>query len=483
MADAESAHGDKFLKNLRPIPAKVIQLEAHVTGKEDLRRRGFNKLNVVVIETVFGADVQLGSGILCPHVKDWPEFGEEVDATPGGYEFQFILTAAHCVSQVFRGSTVKKPERMRVRIPKYAMWSSKLLKNFNPGPLEARTSERFMEISFMTKEEIDKYVHIYNCYEERGCNSLTGTDLALIKIPTYKCYLPMNTFQVWDKSVKPDGFSIVGFPADADKSYLPYFDRRNEFRDFAGSSSDPHHVQIFYKNSTSGGQSGGPVQFINLGENYRTVVGVHVTGNKGTDGEASGCMITEKVHEWIRERQDYLLKQDADTPAISKKVKATSPIEDNVGSMKQVEEEEVLAKKIEFDFEEIANRDAIQTLEGHAGTVSALCLDAEEKFLFSGSRDKKIIMWNMENYEKVKTFDGHTDFVYCVTVIHNGFLLSGGNDDVLKKWNIESGRCVGTMKTDGSCMSISMTSDERIAAIGNFSNKTLLTDIETMKVK
>ena len=93
-------------------------------------------------------------------------------------------------------------------------------------------------------------------------------------------------------------------------------------------------------------------------------------------------------------------------------------------------------------------RDAIQTLEGHTGDVMALCLDAEEKFLFSGSRDKKIIMWNMENYEKMKTFDGHTDWVYCVTVMRNGFLLSGGYDGVLKKWNIESGRCVGTSVLD-----------------------------------
>ena len=98
-------------------------------------------------------------------------------------------------------------------------------------------------------------------------------------------------------------------------------------------------------------------------------------------------------------------------------------------------------------------RDAIQTLEGHTDCVSALCLDAEGKFLFSGSRDKKIIMWNMENYEKVKSFDGHTGKVLCVTVLRNGFLLSGGYDGELKKWNIESGRCVGTslLGLTGSC--------------------------------
>ena len=39
------------------------------------------------------------------------------------------------------------------------------------------------------------------------------------------------------------------------------------------------------------------------------------------------------------------------------------------------------------------------------------------------------------------------------------------------------------MKTDKwNCVSISMASDERVAAIGNNNDETLLTDIETMKV-
>ena len=38
------------------------------------------------------------------------------------------------------------------------------------------------------------------------------------------------------------------------------------------------------------------------------------------------------------------------------------------------------------------------------------------------------------------------------------------------------------MKTGGWCRSISMTSDERIAAIGNQNSKALLIDIGTMKV-
>ena len=45
---------------------------------------------------------------------------------------------------------------------------------------------------------------------------------------------------------------------------------------------------MYYTSDTSGGQSGGPIQFINLEQNYRAIVGVHVTGKAVDDEEASG---------------------------------------------------------------------------------------------------------------------------------------------------------------------------------------------------
>ena len=88
-------------------------------------------------------------------------------------------------------------------------------------------------------------------------------------------------------------------------------------------------------------------------------------------------------------------------------------------------------------------RDALQTLEGHTDYVHALCLDAEENYLFSGGSGKKIIMWNLETYEMVKTFNGDAGQVKSIIAMRNGFLLSGGWRSV-QKWNIESGKCVRT---------------------------------------
>jgi len=150
-------------------------------------------------------------------------------------------------------------------------------------------------------------------------------------------------------------------------------------------------------------------------------------------------------------------------------------------------EEEVLAKKeIKFDFKEIARRPCIRTLKGHAYYIKTIHLGPEEKHLFSGSDDNKIIMWNMETYEKMKTFTGHTGRVNFITAMRNGFLLSGGNDALVKKWNIESGKCVQTEKFEYNLYSISITSDERIAAIAPSPKKTnattSLVNIDTLVV-
>eukprot|EP00493_Phyllostaurus_siculus_P022767 UN23101 len=283
---AEVLFPDSFLAGSILGPAQNIKLESLAAGNKHQRQRGFNKLNVVLLEAKhLPRRTTLGSGVLCPFVQHWPDFGEEVDACPGGYEYQFVLTAAHCVSLIHRGH-VKMADAIRVRIPKYEQWTSKELRTFKPGPREACRSRRFHDVVFETREEITRFVHVYDSYKN-DLSSIQGSDFCIIEIPPIKCYPPMNAFQVW----------IVGFPADQSRCYLPYFDRRpGQFRAFVPSSRDPEHMQMYYENSTSGGQSGGPIQFISIANNYRVVVGVHVTGG---NGEASGCMITEKVRNWI----------------------------------------------------------------------------------------------------------------------------------------------------------------------------------------
>ncbi len=39
----------------------------------------------------------------------------------------------------------------------------------------------------------------------------------------------------------------------------------------------------------------------------------------------------------------------------------------------------------------------------------------------------------------IATLNGHTDFISCLTVLQNGYLISGSSDTTLKVWNVNGG--------------------------------------------
>eukprot|EP00947_MAST-08B_sp_MAST-8B-sp1_P000499 g499.t1 len=86
------------------------------------------------------------------------------------------------------------------------------------------------------------------------------------------------------------------------------------------------------------------------------------------------------------------------------------------------------------------------TLEGHSDDVNSVALNGN-LLASSGSRDKKIKIWDTESGECVKTLQGHSESVNSVA--WNGKLLaSGSSDKTIKIWDTESGACVKTLGDD-----------------------------------
>jgi WD40 repeat protein len=42
---------------------------------------------------------------------------------------------------------------------------------------------------------------------------------------------------------------------------------------------------------------------------------------------------------------------------------------------------------------------------------------------------------NLENVKCIKTLNGHTGGVYCLTIINNDKIVSGSSDNSIKIWN------------------------------------------------
>ena len=98
------------------------------------------------------------------------------------------------------------------------------------------------------------------------------------------------------------------------------------------------------------------------------------------------------------------------------------------------------------------------TLEGHTSCVTCISYSPDGKYLASGSSDKTIRIWNVNQssqssghdlYRCVKVLRGHT---YCVYSIHfhpNGTrLVSGSSDETVRIWNMdETSEKFGTHST------------------------------------
>lgn len=76
------------------------------------------------------------------------------------------------------------------------------------------------------------------------------------------------------------------------------------------------------------------------------------------------------------------------------------------------------------------------TFVGHSGPVWCLC--AHGDFLFSGSSDKQIKVWDTAtNYRCQKTLEGHDGIVLALTA-YNDKLFSGSADWSIKVWSIDT---------------------------------------------
>lgn len=96
--------------------------------------------------------------------------------------------------------------------------------------------------------------------------------------------------------------------------------------------------------------------------------------------------------------------------------------------------------------------------------------------------DKTVQIWDMETGRCLRTLKGHTGEVWSVVwSADQRQALSGALDNTVRLWDVETGRCLHVLKSDNSSSirTVALSGDQRRALSGHGNNIMRLWDIET----
>ena len=97
-------------------------------------------------------------------------------------------------------------------------------------------------------------------------------------------------------------------------------------------------------------------------------------------------------------------------------------------------------------------------LEGHSTDITCLAISEHEGAIFSGSHDNLIKKWDLNTGNLMETLQGHNSYITCLAISENeGAIFSGSDDSLIKKWDLETGNLMETLQGHNgsiSCLAI-----------------------------
>ncbi|XP_073985830.1 kinesin-like protein 31E isoform X2 [Rhodnius prolixus] len=86
-------------------------------------------------------------------------------------------------------------------------------------------------------------------------------------------------------------------------------------------------------------------------------------------------------------------------------------------------------------------------VEGH--TRAVLALHATDEFLFTASRDRNVVMWDLTEMKESQVFGGHPNNVVAVKFEPNSRLVFSVSSSVVRVWDIRASKCVRMLSSSG----------------------------------
>ncbi|MBM0742520.1 protein kinase [Phormidium sp. CLA17] len=88
----------------------------------------------------------------------------------------------------------------------------------------------------------------------------------------------------------------------------------------------------------------------------------------------------------------------------------------------------------------------LYSFTGHSRWVMAVCISPDSQSVISGGLDDAIRIWNLETGSLMQTLKSHTKPVNCLSISPDSRMLASGSDDhTIKLWNLTNGSLLHTL--------------------------------------
>ncbi|WP_448546111.1 NB-ARC domain-containing protein, partial [Roseiflexus sp.] len=109
----------------------------------------------------------------------------------------------------------------------------------------------------------------------------------------------------------------------------------------------------------------------------------------------------------------------------------------------------------------------LRSLEGHTGSVEAVAVSPDGRFIVSGSWDNTLKVWDTDSGHLLRSLEGHTSGVYAVAVSPDGrFIVSGAYDRTVKVWEAASGHLLRSLEGHTGVNAVALSPDGRTIVSG-----------------